>query len=85
MYMPEYYKEKDRDEVIARLGSLVKHSDTYYSLDKYELRKERSEFDGANMWFAYYKDFGVIAEENTLEKLINEIIAQEVFDYGDPE
>ena len=65
---------------------LIKHSDTHYTLGKYDIRYERQEFDGVFMWVATYKDFfGDEAIANTLDECIQEILDNEAYDWGEPD
>lgn len=64
---------------------LIKHSDVRYGLGKYEIRQERSEFDGALVWVIYYKNLGVESEATTLDEAVDWIIQTENYDGGEPE
>ena len=60
--------------------SLIKHSDTEWSYGKYQIYLEYP-----TKYEVYYKDHGIQYTSYTLEDCIEEIIAMETFDYGDPE
>ena len=80
MYMPEYYAEKDK-ELRAQLRKI---NDQHYTLDKYQIYYDIDDL-GFNDWTVLYKDHGVQYVTKTLEEAVEEIIASENFDYGDPE
>ena len=56
----------------------IKHSDTHYSLGKYQIYYARSEFDGTHMWEIQYKDFwGENGDFTSLDEAVDSILAEE--------
>jgi hypothetical protein len=60
--------------------NLIKHSDTHYSLDKYQLYRDE---DGK--WEVHYKDHGIQYIDDTLGDAVDSILAGENYDGGPPE